>query len=149
MSCEIQSNLDIKRFLPHRAPMLLVDIITDISNNHVITTYTIPVNSIFLKDNILQETAIIENMAQTCSAIVGQKYFNDESLDVKVIGFISAIKKIEILKLPSCNQTIETKAELIARFEGDDYNICTMDVSTFLQTELIAKGTINLFLQKV
>lgn len=148
-----QQALNITQFLPHRDPMLLVDYITEITENFVITRYVIPTSSIFLKNNFFQESGVIENMAQTCSAIVGQTYF-DHSLTqpeqkTKVLGFISGIKKVEIVTLPKVEQLLITKAELVSRFEGEDYNLCTMNVTTFCNEQLIAKANINLFLQKV
>lgn len=144
-----QQALNITQYLPHRKPMLLVDCITDISSNHVETTFFIPNDSIFLDNDIFQESGIIENMAQTCSAIVGQTYFEDQTHQPKVLGFISGIKKIELFSLPKKEENLTTKAELISRFEGDTYNLCTMNVTTFCNSILIAKANINLFLQKM
>jgi len=144
--------LNITQYLPHREPMLLVDYITDISSQHVVTNYLIPQESLFLANQIFQESGIVENMAQTCSAIVGQSYFNPNAPVPKeqsnVIGFISGIKKVVFFVLPQVGDQIRTKAELVSRFEGDDYSLCTMNVESFSKQTLLASATINLFLQK-
>ena len=146
-----QQFLNITQYLPHRKPMLLVDMITEISENHVETIFYIAEDCIFLKNNVFQESGIIENMAQTCSAIVGQTYFEqDNSLQkTKVLGFISGIKKVELFSLPNKGESLTTKSELVSRFEGEDYNLCTMNVTTFCNNNVIAKANINLFLQKM
>ncbi|UYW01002.1 ABC transporter permease [Flavobacterium agricola] len=143
---------NITQYLPHRKPMLLVDIITEISQEHVVTSYHIPEHSIFLHNNIFQESGVIENMAQTCSAIVGQNYFNPEiateNIKTNVIGFISGIKKVEFFALPNQGEQLKTAAELISRFEGEDYSLCTMNATCFCDAQKIATATLNLFLQK-
>lgn len=144
---------DISSYLPHQKPMLMVDFIDEISENEVITKFTISSDNIFVVDGFFQECGLIENAAQTCSSIVGQNYFFDENLNknqnVEVIGFISAIKKIEIFQLPQINTQIITKAQLESRFEGDDYSICSMFIEIKNNENVLLKGTMNLFLQKM
>lgn len=147
-----QKKIEIKNYLPHREPMLMVDIISAISADSVETQYVIPLESPFVKNRLLQEAGLIENAAQTCSAIVGQSYFFDENqneiTDAKVLGFISSIKKVEIFGLPKSESQIRTKAVLLSRFDAEDYSVCTMQVTTLLQDQCVLEAEINLFLQK-
>lgn len=55
--------------------MLMVDLILDINSSFVETTFLIKEDNIFVDNNIFVEAGLIENTAQTCSAIVGKKYF--------------------------------------------------------------------------
>ena len=65
-------NISIHKYLPHHPPMQMVDTITDISNTHVVTEFTVTDSCIFVENGMFAEVGLIENMAQTCSAIVGQ-----------------------------------------------------------------------------
>lgn len=144
--------VEIQNYLPHRDPMLMVDVITKISNEAVSTIFLIKENNLFIKNGELQEVALIENAAQTCSAIVGQSFFFDENdkerENISVLGFISSIKKVSIKRLPMVGEQITTKGVLLSKIEGDDTVICVMQVNTLLDDEEIMQAELNLFLQK-
>jgi len=144
--------VDIQNYLPHRAPMLMVDLILDINSNFVETTFLIKEDNIFVDNNIFVEAGLIENTAQTCSAIVGKKYFFEEdgteNENVNVIGFISALKNLKIHSLPKAGNTIITKANLVSKFIGDDYTLCTMSCESLLEDKILLECEINLFIQK-
>ena len=144
--------VDIQNYLPHRAPMLMVDLILDIDANFVKTIFFIQEDNIFVDKNIFTEAGLIENTAQTCSSIVGKKYFFDEdgteNENVNVIGFISALKNVKIHALPQVGNSITTKATLVSKFVGDNYTLCTMSCQSFLEEQLLLECEINLFIQK-
>lgn len=144
--------IDIQNYLPHRAPMLMVDLILDIDANFVKTIFFIKADNIFVDNNIFTEAGLIENTAQTCSSIVGKKYFFEddgtEKENVSVIGFISALKNLKIHSLPKVGDSITTKATLVSKFVGDDYTLCTMSCESFLEEKLLLECEINLFIQK-
>lgn len=144
--------IDIQNYLPHRAPMLMVDLILDIDTNFVETIFLIKEDNIFVDKNIFLEAGLIENTAQTCSSIVGKKYFFDEEGTedqyVNVIGFISALKNLKIHSLPKVGDTITTKATLVSKFVGDDYTLCTMSCQSLHEDKILLECEINLFIQK-
>lgn len=144
--------VDIQNYLPHRAPMLMVDLILDIDANFVETIFLIKEDNIFVDKGFFTEPGLIENTAQTCSSIVGKKYFFDENgtenENVNVIGFISAIKNLKINSLPRIGETITTKATLVSKFVGDDYTLCTMSCQSLLEDKILLECEINLFIQK-
>ena len=138
------TNINIQDYLPHREPMLMVDTILELCHEKVITTFKIQKNNIFLHHNQLQESGLVENMAQTCSSIVGQSFFENDN-DTKIIGFITSIKKINIFSLPNLGTEIITKATLVSQYE----NICNVSCETFCNDELLGNAEINLFIQEI
>ena len=144
--------VDIQNYLPHRAPMLMVDLILDIDTNFVETIFLIKEGNIFVENDVFIEAGLIENTAQTCSSIVGKKYFFDEdgteNKNVTVIGFISALKNLKIYTLPKVGDSIITKATLVSKFAGDDYTLCTMSCKSLLGDKILLECEINLFIQK-
>jgi len=132
--------------------MLMVDLILEIDANFVETIFLIKEDNIFVDNNIFIEAGLIENTAQTCSSIVGKKYFFDEdgteNENVNVLGFISAIKNLKIHLLPKVGDTIITKANLVSKFAGDDYTLCTMSCESLLGDKILLECEINLFIQK-
>jgi 3-hydroxymyristoyl/3-hydroxydecanoyl-(acyl carrier protein) dehydratase len=148
----LNTGVDIQNYLPHRAPMLMVDLILDIDASFVETTFLIKEDNIFVQNTVFIEAGLIENTAQTCSSIVGKKYFFDEdgteNENVNVIGFISALKNVKIHALPKVGDTIITKADLVSKFAGDDYTLCTMSCQSSVEDQILLECEINLFIQK-
>ncbi|WP_347051564.1 ABC transporter permease [Flavobacterium olei] len=146
------SAVDIQNYLPHRAPMLMVDLILNIDTNFVETVFLIKEDNIFVKNDVFIEAGLIENTAQTCSSIVGKKYFFDENgaenENVNLIGFISAIKNLKIHQLPKAYDTIITRANLVSKFDGGDYTLCTMACESLLDDKMLLECEINLYIQK-
>ena len=149
---QFENVVDIKLFLPHREPMLMVDFILELTPTKVKTIFEIKEDNLFVADGFFSETGLIENGAQTCSSIVGQFFFLDENQqvkeDVEVIGFISGIKKITVHELPKVGSMITTNGVLLSRFDTDEYSIGTMVCQTFCEEALLFEAEINLFIQE-
>ena len=148
----MRTAVDIQNYLPHRPPMLMVDLILNVDASYVETVFLIKEDNIFVSNDVFIEAGLIENTAQTCSAIVGKKYFFDENgsenENINVIGFISAIKNLKIHELPKAYDTIITRANLVSKFEGDNYTLCTMSCESLLGEKKLLECEINLFIQK-
>ncbi|MHC8947564.1 hypothetical protein [Sphingobacterium hungaricum] len=146
---ELDNLIEIEPYLPHRKPMLMVDAIVEISAERVVCVFKIEKECVFVQNNQLQEAGLIEHMAQTCSSIMGQTYFENKQTDSsRPIGFISAIKSLTINHLPEVGKLMRTESVLENKFYGDDYTLSTMLVNVVVDNEVIAEGTINLFLQE-
>lgn len=146
----LKPNADVRKYLPHRKSMLMVDKHLKLTDTIVETKFLITASNLFVENSTFIESGLIENIAQTCSIIVGSSYFSEEDGENNsdVIGFISAIKTIDIYKLPSVNSTLFSSAKLISRFDGDDFTICTMTGETYCNDELLLKCQLNLFIKK-
>lgn len=143
---EIKEDLiNIHNFLPHREPMLMADYILELTKEKVVTSFEIKEDNIFVHNGEFVEAGLIENLAQTCSSIFGQSFFENPETDTKVIGFITNIKKIEVFALPKTGNKIISKASLISQYE----NICNIFCETFNNDELLIRAEINLFIQEI
>ena len=146
-------SIQIQNFLPHREPMLMVDVILNLTKEEVVTTFEINKENLFLENGFFNESGLIENAAQTCSAIVGQTFFLDENEnvkeDVKLVGFISGIKKVSVHSLPELHSKITTSAKLISKFDNDNYSLCNMSCKTTCDGKEILEAEINLMIQQV
>jgi predicted hotdog family 3-hydroxylacyl-ACP dehydratase len=144
--------IEISNFLPHREPFLMVDKVLELTDDFVATSFIIKKDCILVEHDLFSEVGLVENAAQTCSAIVGKSYFEEDDVEGKgtsLIGFISAIKKIEILECPAVGQTIDTKASLKSRFDTDAYSICTLECVTYVAQKKMGSFEMNLFIQEV
>ena len=146
------SSLDISNFLPHREPMLMVTSVLEIDDDSLSTQFHISEDCVFLKDGKFSETGLIENAAQAASGVVGQSFFEKDDLEGKgnkLVGYISAIKKVEIFGLPKVGETIVTKAKLLSRFDTGAVTMCSLQTETFLAEKLIVSSTMNLLIHEV
>lgn len=140
--------MSIRKFLPHREPMLMVDNIIKLGKDFIETTFDIQPSNIFLENNQFSEIGIIENAAQTSSGIVGGPYFeaNKSNKKFRVMGYISKIKSIEIYKLPSVNSQLSTKGELLSMHQVGEVFSCEMRCFTYSNNEKIAESYFNLII---
>ena len=144
--------LDISKFLPHRPPFLMVDKVLSIGEEHVLTSFEIKPDNLFVENNLFNEVGLVECAAQTCSSIVGKSYFDDDDLEgkgTKLIGFISTIKKVNLYACAKVGSTIKADAKLVSRFDADDYTICTLSCKITDSTKELLSCEMNLFIREV
>jgi len=133
--------------------MLMVDMVLRVDEQSVETEFEIKGDNIFVQDGTFTESGLIENAAQTCSAVVARDFFaeinSQDKTEPEIVGFISSIKSLKIHGLPRVGDHISTKAVLVSKFVTDDYSLCTMNCQTFSNEELLLEGDINLFIQDI
>lgn len=140
--------MSIRAFLPHREPMLMVDDIIKLKGDFIETTFDINESNIFIENGVLSEIGIIENAAQTSSGIVCGPHFeaNESNENYRVMGYISKIKHVDIMKLPPVNSQLNTKGELISKHQVGEMYSCEMKCFTYLNSERIAACFFNLII---
>ena len=106
----------IETVLPHRNPFIFIDNLIDASTVEFKTDFIVQPDNIFIKNDILQEPALIENIAQTCAAGFG--FLNRQSNGNATLGFIGAVTKLELFNLPVVNSMITTKAYVTYQFQN-------------------------------
>lgn len=144
--------IDITNFLPHREPFLMVDKVLSLGEKHVSTSFYIGKKCVFVHKGVFVEVGLVEFAAQTCSSIVGKSYFDDDDIEgngTKLIGFISAIKQVEVFSCPNIGSTIIAKANLISRFDTDEFCICTLQCDIYEGAKELLTCQMNLFIQEV
>ena len=133
--------LMIEGLIPHRWPMVLLDTILSFDSHNICAGYTIPKDSIFLKNGSFTEAGILEHMAQSAAAYMGYSAFAlNENPN---IGFIGAIKKATIIRLPKVSERIETEVEILYNAMG----MLMIKCETCLQEEIIASSEMKTVLQ--
>lgn len=140
--------IEIRNFLPHRDPMLMVDLIIAIDDQSAETTFVVTEKCIFVENGCFSESGLIENAAQTCSAIVAQNYFVEGATPVQLVGFIGAIKKLSIKELPLVNQTLISKAKLISKMDTEDFVLCLIECTIFAEEKVLLETEMNLFIKE-
>lgn len=109
--------IDIHTLLPQQEPFVMVGCLIQIDEKSFATETQVKVENIFVDDGCLSASGLIENIAQTCAARIGfvNKYILQKGIQ---IGFIGAVRNLEILSLPQVGQTITTKVEVVEEVFG-------------------------------
>lgn len=107
---------EITNYIPQRHPFVMISNIISSNSSLTKTNFKILDNNIFVRDGILTEPALIENMAQTAAAGVGYQFqLKNEPIPN---GFIGAIKYLQINNLPHVGETIETSVSILQEILG-------------------------------
>lgn len=104
---EFLRSIDIHELLPQQEPFVMIGHLVQLGDVRTVTETVICGDNIFVEDGCFSASGLIENIAQTCAARIG--YINKCILKKDVqIGFIGAIRNMEIIDLPEVGQQITT-----------------------------------------
>ena len=100
--------IDIHTLLPQQDPFVMIDRLMHFSVNSVTTSHNIKKDNIFVNQDTLSASGLLENIAQTCAARIGyiNKYILCKAIQPGVIG---AIRNTEINSLPKVGDSIITE----------------------------------------
>lgn len=130
--------------LPQRPPFQFIDTITHVTEDEIQSSFLISKQSLFLLDDTLSESALIENMAQTIAA--GNSLHQQSTTKTPQIGFIGAIKKIKIQRSPAVHDLLETTVKTLhvigdariaeAKIFCNQIEIASAELTIFVQNKL-------------
>lgn len=148
----MENLIDLTQYLPHREPFLLVDNITSLDKDGVITVFYISPDCIFVDEQHLNEFGLIENAAQNCSAMISQMDKFIDQTDVEhysdMVGYISTIKKIAVHQLPKEDTVITTRSRLISSTNLGNSYLLNLSVATYNENkDLLFEAEMVLFIQ--
>lgn len=106
----------ITNYIPQRFPFVMIDQLIAADETYFESEFVITAGNLFLKDSILSESALIENIAQTCAAGFG--YVNSQKGEAAgKLGFIGSVSRLEVKKAAGEQDTITTKVSVISTFD--------------------------------
>ena len=124
--------------LPQREPFLFVDRLVYWDERETVTAFTVPADHLLVEDGRLTAPGILEHMAQSSAARIG--YLCKYILHVPVrIGYIGAIRKFRVGRLPAAGETLTTTVIL----REDVFGITLTDVVVRVNDEIIAEAALK------
>lgn len=106
----------ITNYIPQRAPFVMVDKLISASETNFESEFKIEPTNLFLENGILSESALIENIAQTCAAGFG--YVGSlKGEGAGKLGFIGAVSRLEVKDVAKVDAIISTKITIISTFD--------------------------------
>ena len=113
---DIISSIPMSELLPHREPFVMVSRLVQFDPVVSTTQLDITSDNIFVEEGTLIAAGVIENIAQTCAARIG--YINRQSSEGVRLGFIGAIRNLNILRLPKVGETLSTTITVVEEVFG-------------------------------
>lgn len=109
--------IDIHELLPQREPFVMVGRLVYFDNEKTVVQTEVKEDNIFVENGVFTASGIIENIAQTCAARIGyvNKYILKKGIQ---LGFIGAIRNMNLYRCPKIGETIETTIVIIEEIFG-------------------------------
>ena len=104
-------SIDIHDLLPHQEPFVMVGSMVQFDGVRMVCEMNIKADNLFVEDNCFSASGMIENIAQTCAVRLGyvNKYIFGKDVQ---IGFIGALRNMEVFGLAEVGQTITTLVDV-------------------------------------
>lgn len=106
----------IGNLIPQKSPFVMVDTLHYFSEDKIISGFTIKEENLFSENSLFQAPGMIENMAQTIALHKGYTYYL-KKLPAPV-GYIGAMKKVDIFELPKVNEELITTVNILHDIMG-------------------------------
>ncbi|GHT62255.1 hypothetical protein FACS189451_06170 [Bacteroidia bacterium] len=136
------SGEEIKEYIPQREPIILVDAFYGMEEIRSFSGLTIKEDNIFVEAGRLNESGIIEHIAQSCAVRVGY-HCKQQAIPVPV-GYIGALKNVKIWALSHVGQQLFTTITVLQEV----FDITLVSVEVKVNEEIIATGEMKIFLHK-
>lgn len=109
---------DIYALIPQRDPIVMVDRLEKAEGDCAETVLTIRPDNYFIgADGLLDETGIIEHIAQSASAFAGYRALEAGASEPPV-GYIGEVKKFRCFCNPRTGDTLHTRITVEAEADG-------------------------------
>jgi len=114
---EFLRNIDIHELLPQQEPFVMIGKLVHFDMVRTVTELAIPADNIFVDNGQFSASGLIENIAQTCAARIGyvNKYILLKGIQ---LGFIGAIRKLQVNEMPKVGETITTTVDVLEEVFG-------------------------------
>lgn len=140
---EFLRSIDVHELLPQQEPFVMISRLTQFDMLRTVSETTISVNNIFVDNGCFTASGLIENIAQTCAARIGyvNKYILKKGIQ---IGFIGAIRNLQIHDLPKVNDTITTTVDV----QEEIFGMTLANSTVQLGKNILLTGELKIALKK-
>jgi 3-hydroxyacyl-[acyl-carrier-protein] dehydratase len=133
----------IENLIPHRAPMRFIDALIECTETTAAATVCFRADSFAVANGFVLETALVECVAQTVAAALGQRAKNSGEPDSRVAakGMLVSVSNFKIQSRPSAEKQLRIEIRelkrlgLMLRVAGE----------IFCDGQMIASGELTLY----
>lgn len=104
-------DIPLNELIPQRPPFVMIDRLLSSDDVYSVTEFEVREDNIFVENERLTASGLIENIAQTCAARIG--YINLKNGGTVKIGVIGAINNLNINRTPKVGEKLTTTIKLL------------------------------------
>lgn len=138
----VNSPANILLYIPQRAPFVMVDELVYSNDTTTQSKFLVNAQNIFIEDGYLQAPALVENIAQTAAARAG--YISKMENKPVLVGYIGAIKNLEIFFLPKIGDELITEITIVHHI----FDVTLVKGKIVCNDKLIASCEMKIFINK-
>lgn len=120
--------------------MVMIDTLRGATDKSADTALTIAADNIFVSGGKFSPSGLLENMAQTAAAHAG--YLSLQQNEPVKVGFIGAVKDLQIKTLPPAGATLHTRVEV----QNTVFNATSVLAKVSLGEEVVASCELKIFI---
>lgn len=133
---------DILKLIPQRPPIVMVDSFFGIEEDRSYSGLTVTADNIFCEAGKLQETGLIEHIAQSAAARIG--YLYTQKGEEVPLGFIGSVDKLKVYNLPEIGMKLFTEITVVQEV----FDITLIAAQVKAGEELMAECRMKIFIKK-
>jgi predicted hotdog family 3-hydroxylacyl-ACP dehydratase len=133
---------NIVSLIPQRPPFVLVDALISTDETLTRSYFLVKENSPLMQNGVLQEAGLIENIAQTAAARAG--YFSLAASKPVQLGYIGAVKNLQVYGLPKINDRLETEVAVINQV----FDVTVISGKVSCGNQLLAQCEMKIFISQ-
>lgn len=130
---------DITNYIPQRTPIVMIGGILQVADKVTRTGLEIKADNVFVENGVLSTPGLTENIAQTAAARIG--YIALQQNTPVPVGYIGAIKDLEIFDFPPVGAFIETTVEI----QNEVFNATSVLGKVVLDGKVMAQCEMKIF----
>lgn len=133
--------LTINQLIPQRDPIHMVDELLRVDGEQASACLTIRPDNIFLADDgTMEESGVMEHIAQSASAFAGYKAIL-AGAEEPPVGYIGEVKKFRSHRRPKVGETLVTTIDLGPEVNG----VTLLSAHTCVNDEKVAETQMKIF----
>lgn len=107
-------------FIPQRPPIQLVHGIVDCTKSSALTEFKVEEGHLFVQNNHLTPSGLIENMAQSVALHSGYYAYQNAEGEQKEpqVGYIAGVDKVTVNSLPNVGEVLSTEIQFLNEVFG-------------------------------
>ena len=133
----------ILNYIPQRQPFVMVDEIVYSAETITRSKFVIAAGNIFIEEGYFKEPGLVENIAQTAAARAG--YIAHTQNKPVMVGYIGAIKNLEIFFLPKTGDELIT--EII--IENQIFDVTLIVGKIICNDKIAAQCEMKIFINQI
>lgn len=133
----------ILNYIPQRQPFVMVDEILYSAETITRSKFVIAAGNIFIEEGYFKEPGLVENIAQTAAARAG--YIAHTQNKPVMVGYIGAIKNLEIFFLPKIGDELIT--EII--IENQIFDVTLITGKIICNDKIAAQCEMKIFINQI